>query len=222
MRVLLLALIVAVSARAAAAQPPSDPTHHTPWDVAVMVAAVAGHPPNQTERDFGDDWFNTGAVAIVTGRHLTPHVKLELDVAATGDGRRWIEKSIRVPGYPSPIFYGAERFTRVRSATGSLVFQFLENQWAHPFVQVGAAIDADREYERTALQMFYPPRPEGPVVLSDNGESAAETTVRARLLVGVGAKLYVTPRVFFRTDGRAAIDRALRHLSVRAGFGVDF
>jgi len=221
-RALLIVLIVALSVRTAAAQPESEPTRARPWDVAIMVAAVAGHQPLQTERDFGDDWFNTGALAIVTGRHITPHLKLEVDFSATGEGRRWIEKTVNVPGYPSPIFYGAEHSTRVRSVAGSLVYQFFENQWAHPFVQVGAAIDADRDFERTVRQTFYPPRPDIPIVLSDNGEGARETTVRARLLVGGGAKLYVTPRVFFRTDGRAALDDSLRHLSLRAGFGVDF
>jgi hypothetical protein len=223
-RVLLIAVVVAMSARTVAAQTRSDPTHTTPWDVAVMAAAYAGNPPLQTERDFGDDWFNTGAVAIVTGRHITPHLKLEVEVSATGDGRRWVETTITVPGYPSPIFYGAEHFTSVRSVAASLVYQFLDNQWAHPFVQVGAAIDGDREYERTLPQTFFvgpPPRPDSPLAIA-GGESEPETTVRVRLLLGGGAKLYVTPRVFFRTDGHAAFDRALRHLSIRAGVGVDF
>lgn len=187
-----------------------------------MASAFAGNAAEQPERDYGDDWFNTGAVAVVAGRHITPHLKLEVDFAMTGAGRRWIERSVTVPGYPSPIFYGAEQFTSVRSLAGSLVYQFLENQWAHPFVHIGAAIDADHVHERTALQMYYPPRPASPIVLSEDGERARDTTVRARLLVGGGAKLYFTPRMYFRTDGRAAFDRSPRHLSLRAGFGVDF
>jgi hypothetical protein len=216
-----LAAMVCASA-SAFAQTPGEPTEVNPWDVTAVVASFSGRPP-ETQGPY-DNWFNVGAAAVALGRHLTPHLKVEIDLSATSEGRRWVQRFVTIPGSPSPIPFGAEQFTRTREVSGSLVWQFLENQWAHPFVQIGAAIDADRTRERTFRQQVYigGSRPENLVVLNEGGETDPTTTTRVRLLLGGGTKVYLNSQVFLRGDARVAIDPAVRSLALRAGFGVDF
>ena len=65
-------------------------------------------------------------------------------------------------------------------------------------------------------------RPENRVVISEGGVGDPRTTTDVSLLLGGGAKFYVSPRFFIRTDGRATIGRTGQALQLRAGFGVDF
>ena len=57
-------------------------------------------------------------------------------------------------------------------------------------------------------------------VTADN--PGPESQTMARLLVGGGAKLYVTPRAFFRADTRFGGGGDGRHFVLRLGFGADF
>ena len=106
----------------------------------------------------------------------------------------------------------------------SLVWQFHDNQWVHPFVQVGAAVSWDRVLTRSWPQWVYVggSRPENRVVISEGGISDPRTTTDAGFLLGGGAKVYVSPRFFIRTDGRASFGRTGQALQLRAGFGIDF
>jgi hypothetical protein len=48
------------------------------------------------------------------------------------------------------------------------------------------------------------------------------TDFKARPFAGLGAKLYMTPRAFFRTDLRVLVDSGVDEVLFRFGFGVDF
>jgi hypothetical protein len=41
-------------------------------------------------------------------------------------------------------------------------------------------------------------------------------------MVGGGAKFYVSPRAFVRTDGVAAFGRSRQNVTLRLGLGIDF
>jgi hypothetical protein len=130
-----------------------------------------------------------------------------------------------VPGYPQPVPLGADQFTQVREIGASLTYQFLDNEWVHPFLQVGVAVDFDRVRTRTWAQHFFtgdPRQPGTEVIVSDDRSTTPVTSTHARAVVGGGAKFYVTPRVFVRTDGRFAAGAGTRHLALRIGLGWDF
>jgi len=48
------------------------------------------------------------------------------------------------------------------------------------------------------------------------------TTRRVRGTVGAGAKVYITPRAFFRSDTRIGLSPRGGHVVLRVGFGMDF
>ena len=208
------------------AQPsPPSPTTATPWDSTIVVGLLSGRPEAPTSRSYSDDWFNAADVGAVLGRHLTPHVKAELELATSSEGRRFIEHYVQVPNYPFPVPIGADQYTRMHEVGASLTYQFFENEWVHPFVQVGAVMDFERVRTGTWPQGFFTGESRTPgsqVVVTGEGSTTPKTSIRGRGVVGAGAKFYVTPRVFIRTDGRFAIGTSGRHLLLRAGVGVDF
>jgi hypothetical protein len=197
------------------------------WDTAVMTGVFVGHPSvrENTQRDSYDDWYHTATLGIAAGRYLTPHLKAEGELLLSGEGRRYLQQIVQVPGVgPYPI--GSEQMVRTNGVSANLVWQFFENQWAHPFVFAGAALDFDRERVRTWSQSYYRGDPRAPgneVRLSEDRTHDSGTTMRVRGVLGTGGKFYITPRSFFRTDARIGIGgEGSRHLAFRLGFGVDF
>ncbi len=192
------------------------------WDVAGAGGFLAGYTPRQDDATgYQDLWFQNVQGAAIIGRHLSTHLKLEVEASFTSRGTQFRERQVSVPGYPSAYYIGSEVFTQVRSVGAAVTYQFGRNEWVHPFVQAGVSADFDRQTVRTWEQFVYsntrlPPqrifeeRIEGP------------TTVRAlRAVIGGGAKLYVTERTFVRTDSRWSFGRDRHHWAARIGFGVD-
>jgi hypothetical protein len=203
----------------------SSPTVATPWDSTVVVGLLSGRPEPASERGYADDWFNAAELGGILGRHLTPHAKIEVALSTSREGRRFVERYIQPPSYPFPVPLGTDEFTRVHEVGASFTYQFFENEWVHPFVQLGAGIDIERVRTHTWPQSFFtgdPRLPGSQVVVAREGETGPVTIIHGRAVVGAGAKFYVTPRVFVRTEGRFAAGGGGQHLSLRAGVGVDF
>src|SRR5262245_56159776 len=202
-----------------------SPAVATPWDTTVVVGLLSGRPDPPAERGYADDWFNAAAVGAIVGRHFTPHVKVELEFSTTSQGRRFVERYVQLTSYPFPVPLGADEFTRVHEIGGALTYQFFENEWVHPFVQVGAVMDVERVRTHTWAQSFFTGDlrvPGSQVVVSQEVRTGPVTNVYGRAVVGGGAKFYASPRVFIRSEGRFAAGAGGQHLVLRAGVGVDF
>ena len=93
----------------------------------------------------------------------------------------------------------------------------------HSFKSGGDGFRA-RAHGHVAAELLHRrfPTPGSQVVVTGEDSTTPKTSIRGRGVVGAGAKFYVTPRVFVRTDGRFAIGTSGRHLLLRAGVGVDF
>ena len=195
-------------------------TPANPWDTAVLVGALGGRPDRLTPGGY-DEWGEAPQIAVVAGRHFTTHLKGEVDVSTSAEGRQFVQESVPFPNSAFPIFVTSDRFTRVSAVQGALVWQFLENQWAHPFVRIGAVAAAERVRTRRwpqQLPVGSPPRP----TLIAGGQDGPTTTTHVGLLVGTGGKLYVTPRLFVRADAQLTALASATHVAVRAGLGFDF
>jgi hypothetical protein len=191
-----------------------------PWDAAVLAGAFLGRPDATSARGY-DEWFGTPQVVLVGGRHLTTHLKGEVEVFTTGEGRQFVQEPLVLPNSPLPIFVSSERLTRVSAVQASLVYQFFENQWAHPFVQMGVIAASQRvRLRRWPQQVRVGPAPTD-VVLAGGDEGPA-TANHVGIVVGTGAKLYVTPRLFVRADTQLTALTTATHLVFRAGLGLDF
>ena len=217
-------LVTALSAPATALAQ-TVPTSATPWDVTGVVGLLSGHPPDPVNRGYVDDWFNSAQAGMLLGRHLTPHVKAEIELTTSSEGRRFVERYIQLPNYPYPLPLGSEQFTRIHELGLALTYQFFENEWVHPFVQIGSALDVDRVRTHTWTQGLYtgdPRQPGTQVLISGDADTGPRSTIHARAVAGAGAKLYVTPRAFIRTDARFAAGGHGQHLVMRAGIGIDW
>lgn len=197
----------------------------TPWDFSVQTGLFVNHPPDDESINSNwDHWYSSPNIGLSVGRYLSPHLKIEGEYIFSGTGERYRYRYEQIPGY-GPFTIGTEEKTKTRNASATLVWQFRDNQWIHPFVFVGATVDSENIRLHTWPQFSYrgdPRLPESQVKVAEESFESIDRT-RVSGLFGLGAKLYVSHRTYFRTDSRIAIGGDdSRHLSFRLGFGVDF
>ena len=225
---LLITAAAAIGPSSAAAQTmPGQRSPASSWDVTAVAGFVASRPEIiQPSRDvYRDDWYDTAHGGFILGRHLSTHLKTEFELSASAEGRQYVQQFVSIPIYPQPVFYATDRFSTLRHVSGSVIWQFLENEWVHPFLLAGVSADFERVRSRTLPQTFYvgdPRLPGSRVVLAQERNEGPETTLTVRPLLGAGAKFYATPRVFLRTDGRVGSNGKTHHVALRLGLGVDF
>ena len=111
------------------------------WDV-VGFTGWRGVNKSDIAPDW-DRWYDVAAFGVSTSRHLTRHVKIDVDLSTTSIGRV-DEELFGVPGLPYYEFREYQ-FRRTTLAT-ALAYQFFENRWVHPFLGVG--LEGVRETER--------------------------------------------------------------------------
>ena len=183
------------------------------WDTAWLVG-WRGVNKSEVAPDW-NQWYDVGAYSASAGRYLTPHLKIDLDVSTTTTGRVYGQEQF---GNPGPLasyeirLYGFRRTT----VSPSLVYQFFENRWVHPFL--GAGIEGIREGEQLDVQLVPPFAPRPPV-------TTRETRVRysAQPFITGGVKFYVSERAFIRTDVLSTFSSGGAESAVwRIGAGVDF
>jgi hypothetical protein len=221
MRALCLLLVLG-SAVTAAGQTTSP---GAAWDVAATTGVFVSHPTDPPDSGWAEHWYHAGALGVAAGRYLTPHVKLEGEVVLTSEGSRYVERVVQVPGVGARCA-ASEQFTRNHGVSSALVWQFFDNQWVHPFVLAGVTFDFERRRIHTWPQVFFrgdPPYSGSEVLVATDRIDDLGTDVFVRGLVGAGAKIYASPRAFFRADSRVAVGSgASGHVAFRLGFGVDF
>jgi hypothetical protein len=177
------------------------------WDVSFVAGYLGVRPEIEVPDRFGDRWYDAAQAGVTLGRYFTPHLKAEVELSTSTEGHQWINRLVTVPGASNPVPFGTERFATLRGISGALVYQFLDNRSYTP---------------QQTIFVSHPRLPSSRVVISEEIREGPETTTRARLLFGGGAKFYVRQRVFVRTDGRFATDDSGRHIAFRIGVGVDF
>jgi hypothetical protein len=194
------------------------------WDASVVAGGFVADRDKPATVEYRQ-WFKTGTIGVVAGRYWSPHLKTEIEFSTTGESDRYISRYVGVTAAQYAPTFGSEQFLRTHEVSATAVWQFFENQWAHPFLQGGVAVDFETSRIHTWPQSYYTGDPRNPanrVVLSEERSEGPTTSSELRAVVGGGAKFYLTPLVFFRTDARVTLGRAGRHAMFRGGFGVDF
>jgi len=181
--------------------PPDSPR----WDAAGQVAWLSGTQPS-TPADFRG-WFDAATIGATAGFYISPHLKVEGGIDTSTRGTFYTTERRPLPGSPFPMFVSSQHAVAVRTVSAVAAYQFFENTWVHPFVSGGA------ELARADDRIETLPDP--------HATSVTATTVRPTL--GGGAKFYVSPRAFVRTDARWTFDRSgVARVSWRGGIGFDF
>jgi hypothetical protein len=202
------------------------------WDVTGLAAFLAGSPDLERTEGYHDNWYETGQVGVIVGRHLSRHLKLEFEASTSAEARQYVQRFVTLnlpppissPGYPQQFPIATERYAKLHQVSGLVTWQFFDNEWVHPFLQVGAGADIERVRWQSFPNVIYvnDPRVPGRSIAVTANTPASESKTMARLLVGGGAKLYVTPRAFFRADARFGGGVDGEHFVLRLGFGADF
>lgn len=212
---LMLAIGLGLVPATAAAQPYA-------WDAAGVAGMFAGRRPAEDGRRYDQDWFQAVLGGAVLGRHLSPHVKLEVEATATTTGTQFRSTQIEIPGSPYPYWITSEQRTAVRSLAAVAVWQFRDNEWVHPFVAAGISADVDRTVVHTPEQFFYGDPRDGLPFRVAAATTDRSTTTRAGAVVAGGAKVYFRERAFVRTEARLSVAPSRLNVTLRGGVGFDF
>ena len=163
-----------------------------------------------------NNWYEAASAGVSAGYYLTPHLKLELDIARSTEGHVFSYPIGFVPGRPRQDEF------RTTVVNGTIAYQFFDNTWFHPFVATG--FDAVHESSRTRFgEYFVRPQPPAPPVVLPGEITEWESSVRVRPMIGAGFKWYVAERAFIRSDLKTAFStRRSESLLLRIGVGFDF
>lgn len=189
------------------------------WEVAGDVGWL-GSNKSEIGPDW-NDWYDVATGGASVGHYVTPHLKAELRLAFSGEGRIYHEERIDVPGQTFSAFRLREHHFRTTTLGGAVTYQFFENQWFHPHVAAG--IEVVREADRTfAPEWRLPSRQPGVPSVIPAVEGGTTVSWAVKPVVGTGFKWYVNERGFVRTDVRVSLgDRRATRIVWTAGIGVD-
>ena len=225
-----LAMLVLIAANAQA-QPASAPVvsatqgEYVParWDLSFSAGVFEARPEGTDSQQYGDDWYLEGRYAVGVGHYWTEHFKTEFEFAHTGEGHRYVQDVARTPAnttYPISI----QKFHRLQQYSGRAVWQFLENNWVHPYVNGGVVFDAERQHTISPQQLQWPadPRTGLPVVVRPEVVSESTTKYRAGVTFGTGAKFYVSPNGYLSAGMQVTYSNPAATVTFLGGFGIDF
>ena len=196
-------------------RPPDSPR----WDAVGQVGWL-GNNKSAIAPEW-NDWTDAAAFGVSAGYYVTPHLKIEVDVATTTTGEVVSVETFDI-GSPFPINRSRRHFFRSTAVSTNLAYQFLENAWFHPFVGVG--VEANRERTRVESAPQFIPLPGGrPGTLVPGASTEVSTSYSARPVVHTGFKWYVSERAFVRSDLRASVsEKRAEAVTWRLGVGFDF
>jgi Outer membrane protein beta-barrel domain len=213
------ALAVAVEAQA---QQPTTLMVPAPgqWDVAGQLALLNR---NKSDLSRWDHWYSVAAIDGSAGRYWTPHLKTEFEIGTAGQGTIDGMEETPIPGQSFPYTRYRDHKLRETTVGATALYQFLENQWVHPFIGAGAELVRER-HTAGALPAATLRLPTAAANVSVPAVAAIDTTrYSVRPLVVGGFKFYVSQRAFVRADVRTAFSTNQPVAwQWRGGIGFDF
>lgn len=208
-------LVVATSAQAQ--QSPDRPR----WD-ANLNAGFFGHRPGDGDRY--NNWYSEGRYGASIGYYWTENLKTELEFAHSGEGHRYLQDVVRVPGTNNFHSVPVEAFHRLQQTSLRMVWQFGENTWVHPYVNAGYVLHADRQHRHSPVTYSYPgdPRVVPPILVRSAVNSERHIEYESGGSFGGGAKFYVAPNAYFNTGLQWTFAGPAKTITFLSGFGVEF
>jgi hypothetical protein len=190
------------------------------WDFNVDVAQFNAKP--QRDEASYDDWYATGRIATSIGYYWSANLKTELEYANTGEGSIFLQEFIRLPNgqvYP----FSLEESHHLQQASIRLIWQFFDNRWVHPYVNVGAVVDIDR-HRYDSPGNYYPvdPRIVPPQLVSDLYPSGGKTEYGAGVSYGGGVKFFVSQNTYLNTGMQFTNGDRFKTAAFLGGFGYEF
>ena len=191
------------------------------WDFNVSVAQFNANPDGPDEAY--DDWYSTGRIATSIGYYWSENLKIEVEYANTGDGSIFLQEFIRLPNgqvYP----FALEESHHLQQASIRLVWQFFDNRWVHPYINVGAVVDIDRRRYNDLPGNYYPvdPRIVPPQLVRDLYPSGSVSDYGVGASYGGGVKFFVSQKAYLNTGMQFTYADRIKTATFLAGFGFEF
>jgi hypothetical protein len=185
-------------------------------DIGGSVGWLNAHKP---DLDTYDHWYHASALmGAAGGWYWTEHLRTAIEAGFSSEAEIYSYRETLVGN--QRIYTTSRHHFSTKRLTASQQYQFLHNAWAHPYVGAGVDVTWEREFreddpafrvDATGLRIVREPQTVGPT-----------TVTRARPFGEFGAKLYVSPRTFLRTDMRLVFRNGVDEVLLRFGAGVDF
>ena len=109
-----------------------------PWDADFTVGITSNSPADEGRHHGGPE--ARGEARFDVGHYWTQHVKTEAGVAFLKTWDDYEYESIPVEGLPAGGYAILSTSVRMTVLTPALTYQFLENEFAHPYVSIAARI----------------------------------------------------------------------------------
>lgn len=201
------------SAQTATSAQPKMPA----WDADFSLGLISN-----SARDEGNprDGSSTHADArFDVGYYWTQHLKTEAGVGFLNTWDDYEFETFPVPGLPGGGSSVIQKSLRMTVVTPTVTYQFLENQFAHPYVSAGARVSFLETRSTRYAQTYTQNR----ITYSVPPLDHTEFTVFARPVVAAGYKSYFNERTFMRSEVLASFGAdGSPHPDLRIGFGFDF
>jgi hypothetical protein len=190
------------------------------WDFNVSVAQFNANP-DRHEAAY-DDWYATGRVAASIGYYWSENLRTEIEYANTGEGTIFLQEFIRLPnGQSYPV--SLEESHHLQQAAIRVVWQFFDNRWVHPYVNVGAVVDINRrQYDLAGAYYPVDPRIVPPQIVRDRYPSGSVVDYGAGVSYGGGVKFFVSQKAYLNTGMQFTYGDRFKTAAFLAGFGFEF
>jgi hypothetical protein len=194
------------------------------WDFSATTGLFSARPGTDSPDHYGERWYSSARGGISVGRYWTPNLKTEVEVMTSGEGMRYASRTATLAN-GATWSYGAHEYFRASQGSARVVLQLFDNQWVHPYLLAGVAVDADRQRAFIPEQYRYISDGRTPSVretLVPQQVEGPATVYRVGAMVGAGAKLYFSPTVFANTALLVTHAKPAKTVSIVLGLGIDF
>ena len=162
-------------------------------------------------------WNGNAEVRTDLGRYWTPHFKTGLSVGTAPRFRSYEDAFVIVGGVRR--YAGVDVAARLTTIAPSVTYQFLDNDFMHPYVTAGVRVGVVNVH-RTRRASSYLDRGQNVDVPSIDER---RTVLNARPFAAAGFKSYINHRTFVRTEALTAFGaRGPTQVTLHLGLGVDF
>ena len=198
----------------------TSPPNPSNWDLAFHIGWLGGNKPLPSPNR--NEWHDSASFDAVAGYYWTPNLKFDIGIGSSSESRVYVYQPVEIAGLSYPPFRGREHRIRTTTAAIGAAYQAFENAWFHPFFGGGLMVVHQTERANMSEPWIYYRGPQDRIVLPPL-PPLSESVTSVRPFATAGFKAYVSERVFFRTDLRAAASsRGTESVEWRAGFGFDF
>jgi hypothetical protein len=220
-RRIVIPLTVAVALVAAVSDAQTNRTTPEPklpaWDADFSLGVTSNAPIDEGRHQGGPEARVEARLDL--GHYWTQHLKTEAGLAFLNTWDNYEFESFPVQGLPGGGYSILSTSARMTILTPALTYQFLENQFAHPYVSVGARIAFLETHTRRDPQTYTQNR----ITYSVPALDRIDMSVAARPVLAAGYKSYFNERTFMRTELQTSFGRdGSPHPALRIGFGFDF